>query len=62
MLVRRSTQLSYEATEGGSNVPVLNESMDEMMYETNLFHKIDSFHNIQSLMLSKTSTQKLPTY
>ena len=37
----RSNQLSYEATDGGSwsfvssNVPVMNESMDEVMYEIN---------------------------
>ena len=37
----QANQLSYEATDGGnwsfvgSNVPVMNESMDEMIYEIN---------------------------
>ena len=41
LVTSRSNQLSYEATDGGSwsfvssNVPVMNESMDEMMYEIN---------------------------
>ena len=41
MLVRHSNQLSYEATDvgswsfEGSNVPVLNESMNKMIYEMN---------------------------
>ena len=41
MQVRRSNQLSYEATDGegpsfvGSNVPVMNKSMDEMISEMN---------------------------
>ena len=39
MLVRRSNQLSYEATDvgswsfGGSNVPVMNESMNDITSE-----------------------------
>ena len=39
MLVRPSNQLSYEATDvgsrsfGGSNVPVMNESMNDITYE-----------------------------
>ena len=41
MPVRRSNQLSYEATNVGSlpfvgsNVPEMNESMNEMIYEMN---------------------------
>ena len=41
MRVQCSNQLNYEAGDGGSwsfggsNVTVMNESMDEMMYEMN---------------------------
>ena len=47
MPVRRSNQLSYEATDAGSwsfvgsNIPVMNDLMSEMIYENSFSSHIN---------------------
>ena len=63
MPVRRSNQLSYEATDVGSwppvgsYVPVMNEYMNEMMYEMN--HIKLRIWNLVKLSILATGSQLL---
>ena len=53
MPVRRSNQLSYEATDVGSwlfvgsNFPVRNESMNEMIYENYLYIELRMWNQVK---------------